>query len=87
VKVALEVDGYRWHAERSRFEAGPPRQNAFVEDEWSLFRVTARALARDLDAAIAPLLRTLERRRMQTASSLIGSTTSPGPRHGTEEEK
>ncbi len=87
VKVALEVDGYRWHAERSRFERDRPRHNDIVDEEWTRFVVTARAVEDDVDAALAPVLRTHERRTMQTASSLVGSVTSPNPHHRTEEEQ
>ncbi len=39
-RVAVEVDGYRWHATRSKFEADRRRDRAAARHGWRIVRVT-----------------------------------------------
>lgn len=41
-RVALELDGYRWHAGRTRFDADRTRQNALEALGWTVLRFTWR---------------------------------------------
>lgn len=42
LRVALELDGYRWHAGRTRFDADRTRQNALEALGWTVLRFTWR---------------------------------------------
>ena len=43
-RVAIETDGYRWHASRERFEADRTKGNGLVLAGWRLMRLTDRHL-------------------------------------------
>lgn len=69
-KLFAELDGFAAHAPRRAFEDDRERQNLLVADDWRPFRLTKRALERDTDAALAPIVAALKERRRW---SLLGA--------------
>lgn len=57
LKIAIEADGYRWHAGRARWERDLARRNALTALGWHVLHVTAR----DLDDGATHLIRALRR--------------------------
>ncbi|MGH2756628.1 MAG: DUF559 domain-containing protein [Actinomycetota bacterium] len=46
-KLAIETDGYRWHASRERFESDRDKGNGLVLDGWRLLRITDHHLKQE----------------------------------------
>jgi len=44
-RLAIETDGYRWHASRERFESDRDKSNALSLEGWRLLRVTHKQMA------------------------------------------
>jgi very-short-patch-repair endonuclease len=45
LRIAIEVDGYRWHAGRARWERDLARRNAIAAIGWQTIHLTSRDLA------------------------------------------
>lgn len=58
-KVAVEFDGFAFHAGRQAFDNDRDRQNDLVDEGWCVFRLTSTALIRDPSRALAPIVRAL----------------------------
>jgi very-short-patch-repair endonuclease len=43
-RLAIEADGYRWHASRERFERDRDKGNELILAGWRLLRITDRHL-------------------------------------------
>lgn len=52
-RVAIEVDGFRYHDDRRSFDAERARGNELQARGWLVLRVTARHLEKDPDAVVA----------------------------------
>lgn len=73
LKLALEADGYRWHAGRARWEHDLARRNRLVALGWTVLHVTAA----DLDQRREETVRTIAR---LTARGDLGSAPQRGRR-------
>ena len=69
-KVAIEFDGFVPHSSRRVFDDDRDRQNALVDDDWLLFRLTKTALERDARAALGPVERALAKRMLNGTLAL-----------------
>ena len=69
-KIAIEVDGYRWHSGRRRWEHDLERRNALTALGWRVIHVTAADLRRP-----AAIIRTVEAARRGA-----GGSPTPGAR-------
>lgn len=56
VRLAIEVDGYRWHSGRVRWEKDLARRNALTSLGWRVIHVTAKAMERDPDHVVQTVL-------------------------------
>lgn len=59
-RVAVEVDGYRWHATRSKFEADRRRDRAAARHGWRIVRVTWRDIRDRPGEVLATVIALLE---------------------------
>lgn len=60
MKVAVEFDGFEFHAvRRTVFDDDRERQNDLVDDDWRVFRLTSTALARDPSRAVGRISRAI----------------------------
>jgi putative AbiEi antitoxin of type IV toxin-antitoxin system/uncharacterized protein DUF559 len=67
VKVAVEVDGYRWHSGRARFDRDLARRNALTALGWRVIHATATDL-KDPSVLIDRISRALDVTRKERAS-------------------
>lgn len=58
-RVAIEVDGWAWHADAERFRRDRQRQNALVLAGWTVLRFTWQDLTRRPAAVLAEIRRAL----------------------------
>lgn len=75
-KIALEVDGFRWHSDPQTFRNDRRRANRLVEAGWTVLRTTVEELdegAPDLLRQLRELLATRACARMDDRSNLSGS--------------
>lgn len=47
LKLAIETDGYRWHASRERFESDRDKGNGLTVADWDLLRITNRHMSNE----------------------------------------
>lgn len=66
-RIAIEVDGYRWHSGRGRWERDLARRNRLTALGWQVLHVTSR----DIDQGAEQIIRTL---REAAAKSTAGSS-------------
>jgi very-short-patch-repair endonuclease len=62
-RVAVELDGYRWHRTRSRQESDRRREARLRRDGWMPLRYSARQLLDEPLAVVADVTRALAQRR------------------------
>ncbi|KIQ11753.1 type IV toxin-antitoxin system AbiEi family antitoxin domain-containing protein [Rhodococcus sp. MEB064] len=60
-RVAIEIDGWAYHRTSERMAHDAVRQNATVNDGWTVLRFTYHRLIREPDAVIAEVRRALRR--------------------------
>ena len=56
LRLAIECDGFRWHAQRSDWDADRRRQNDLVAQGWRVLRLTAAMSDDEIIAAIRSLV-------------------------------
>ena len=61
--LAIEVDGYSWHSGPEVFESDRRKQNALVDADWRVLRLTWAMIHDEPDATVALIRRLLARRR------------------------
>lgn len=62
-RVAIEVDGWRWHRDPERFRRDTERQNILVNAGWHVLRFTWHTLNDDPEGVIRRICEALARRR------------------------
>lgn len=60
-KLALEVDGWRYHASKDAFENDRARDASLFVSGWGVLRFTWRRVAKERDAVLGTLMRALDR--------------------------
>jgi very-short-patch-repair endonuclease len=60
-RIAIEVDGFAYHADRSRFQRDRTRQNALVNLGWTVLRFTWQDITTRADLLIATVRSALSR--------------------------
>jgi very-short-patch-repair endonuclease len=62
IRLAIEVDGYRWHAGRARWEHDLGRRNALTARGWSVIHVTSSDIERHPGKTVRVIAEALARR-------------------------
>ena len=60
-RIAVEVDGWAWHADVDRFRADLPEGNALLAEGWQVLRFTWHDLDRRPVACVAEIRAALDR--------------------------
>jgi len=63
VPLVVEVDGHRYHRTPAQAEADHKRQNAFVDEGYTVLRFTPAEIGDEPDRVLALIRRTIERLR------------------------